>query len=182
MENKSSNIGLNYGTIGGLVLVVLLVVMYLMGIEAFLSPLSWMGYVIIIGFAVAAGLKQRKVNGGYLEFKQALKVTFTVFALGFLLQTLFSYILFNFIDVSFREALLQRTLEKTEEMLRNFGASDDVIDQSITSASSSNAYSFGNQLLGYGVMCILFFLIALIISAIIKRSRPAFDNNFNNPL
>lgn len=178
---KKSNIGMTYGLMAGLALVVFLVLMYLGGIEAFLSPAAWLGYVIIITFAVLAGLKQRKVNGGYLEFSQALKVTFTVFALGFLLQTLFSYVLFNYIDVSFREALTQRTMEKTEEMLRNFGASEDTIEQTIAGASNTNSYSIGNQLLGYGVMCIVFFIISLIISAIIKRSRPAFDNSFNNP-
>lgn len=182
MEKKSSNIGLVYGLLAGLSLIVFLLIMYLTGIDSFLSPAAWLGYVIIITFAVLAGLKQRKENGGFLEFSQALKVTFSVFAIGFLLQTIFSYILLNFIDVSFREALTQRTMEKTEEMLRKFGASEDTIEQTIASANSTNSYSIGNQLLGYGIMCIVFFIIALIISAIIKRNRPAFDNSFNTPV
>src|SRR5690606_14592908 len=179
MESKTSNIGLSYGFIAGLLLIVFTLVLYLMGVEAFMSPISFLAYLIIIVLAILAGLKQRKNNGGWLKFSEALKITFTVFAVGFLLQTLFSYILFNFIDESFAAAVNQASLDKAEEMMRRFGAPDSEIDKAMESARGKNNFSLGNQLLGYGVMCIVFFIVSLIISAIIKKNQPEFDNSFN---
>src|SRR6476620_2978196 len=106
-ENKmetaeaKSNVGLSYGLITGLIITVITLLQYLGGIEMFLSPISYVTYLVIITMAVLAALKVRKSNEGFLEFSQALKVTFTVFAIALLIQTIFSYVLMNFIDVSF---------------------------------------------------------------------------------
>ncbi len=179
METKKTNTGLTYGLIAGLALVVFTLILYVIGVESFLGPLAWLSYVIIIVVAILAGLRQRKLNGGYLEFSQALKVTFTVFALGLLIQTVFNYLLMNYIDTAFRDALTQQTMEKMEEMLRRFGASEDDIEKAIAQGSSSDSYALKNIFLGYGVMCIVYFIVALIISAIIKRRPNNFENTFN---
>jgi hypothetical protein len=176
---KRKNVGLTYGLIGGLALSVYFILMYLGGVEFFMGPLSWLGYVIIIVIAVLAGLKQRKLNGGSLEFGEALKVVFLVFALGFLLQTITSHILFNYIDVPFKDAMTQKALEKTEDLLKRFGASQDQIDKALEDAAKRDSFSIKSQLLGYGVTCILFFLVSLIIAAIIKRKPAPFENSFN---
>lgn len=178
MERKK-NAGLTYGLIGGLALSVYFIIMYLGGVDFFMGPLAWLGYVIIIVIAVLAGLKQRKLNGGSLEFGEALKVVFLVFALGFLLQTIVSHIIFNYIDVPFKEAMTQKTIEKTEEIMKSFGATDDQIDKALEEASKRDNFSIKSQLLGYGFSCILFFLISLIIAAIIKRKPAPFENSFN---
>lgn len=182
MENKASSIGLTYGFIAGLLLILLTVLLYMNGAKAFLSPAAYLGYVIIIAAAVLAGIKQRKLNGGYLEFWPAVKVVFTVFAVGFLLQTIFNYILLNIIDPTFKEQLMIATMEKTEEILRRFGTPDSQIDEVMKASREQDSFSFGNQLLGYGVLCIMFFLISLLIAAIVKRKRPEFDNDFNTQL
>ena len=66
-----------------------------------------------------------------------------------------------------------------EEMLRRFGASEDDIEKAIAQGSSSDSYALKNIFLGYGVMCIVYFIVALIISAIIKRRPNNFENTFN---
>jgi hypothetical protein len=181
MENRKSNTGLTYGLIGGLALSVFLLVLYLVGTSAFMSPAAWIGYIVIIAIAVLAGVRQRKLNGGYIEFGEALKVVFAVFALSFLIQTVFSYILLNYIDVPFRDALTQATMDKTEEFMRRMGMPDSEIDKALTEASKQDPSSIKNTLLGYGISLIVFFIISLIIAAIIKRKQPVFDNSFNQP-
>ena len=52
--------------------------------------------------AVLAALKVRKANEGFLEFSEALKTTFTVFAWPFYYRQ-FSLMYNEFIDVPFKQ-------------------------------------------------------------------------------
>ena len=176
-EETKSNYGFTYGLITGLIICLVTIAQYLRGIETYLSPLGYLSYVLMIVMAVLAGMRQKKSNGGFLDFSQALKVTFTVFALAMLLQTLLIYLLMNYIDVPFKEAVSQEIMNKTEEFMRKFGASDSQIDAAIESERGKDQFAFSRILLGYGISCIVAFIIALIISAIIKKSKPEFHNS-----
>ncbi|MBL0134869.1 MAG: DUF4199 domain-containing protein [Chitinophagaceae bacterium] len=79
-----------------------------------------------------------KEQGGYLEFSQALKTVFTVFVIWSFFATAFSYVLLNFIDVPFREAMAQQAAEKTEEFMTKFGAPQKDIDKAVEEALNGN--------------------------------------------
>lgn len=174
MENKQKNVGLTYGVISGLASVIFSLVLYLGGIKWFVSPVAYLGFVVPIIIAVLAGIKQKKLNEGYLDFSAALKVTFTTFVIGTFISILFSYVLFNFIDVSFREALTQETANKTQEMMHKFGASQEQIDKAIEEMMKGNNYTFGKQMLGAAFTCIFWFIVSAIIAAVIKKKKPEF--------
>lgn len=171
---RTGNIGLTYGLIAGLIVCLITLVQYLGGLKAYLSPVGFLSYILMIVIAVLAAKKQREMNGDHLEFGEALKVTFSVFASALLLQTLFTYVLLNFIDPSFKEAVGQEVMNKTEEMMRGMGASDSTIDEALESQRGSDQFALSKMLLGYALWCIVWFIVALIISAIMKKSKPAF--------
>ena len=98
-----------------------------------------------------------------------------VFVTAFLIQTVFNYVLLKYIDTSFRDELTRLTLEKTEALLRRFGAPESEIEKTLEAAGNADSYSIKNLILGFGMMCILFFLISLIIAAIVKKTKPVFD-------
>ena len=168
------NIGLTYGLVTGLIVVIITLIQYLGGLKLYFSPIGYFVYVILIVAAVLAGQKQKKLNGGYLEFSEALKVTFSVFASALLLQTLFTYVLFNFIDPQFKLAVGQEVMNRTEEFMRNMGTSDSQIDEILEKSREKDSFSFGNMILGYAIWCIVWFIVCLIISAIIKKNKPVF--------
>ncbi len=176
--NKTSNTGLTYGLISGLAVVVITLFLYTGGVEMFLSPVAYLAYVVMIVFAVVAARKDKKENGGYLEFAKALKVIFTVFALSLLIQVIFSYILLNFIDTGFRDALMQATLDKIESFMKRLGSPQTEIDKAIDGASKEDPSSIKSQIMGYAIWCIVFFLVSLIIAAIMKKNKPVFENEF----
>lgn len=183
MENNiaaKKNIGPLYGLIAGLTLVVLMFCLYMGGVSAFMGPLGWLKYPLIILIAVLAAQKLKKLNGGYLPFAEALKIIFVVFALGFLLETIFSYILLNFIDTDFREAMTQAAMEKMAALFKRLGSSEEQIEKMMEEGSKKENYSLGKVLLGYGLGCIISFIFALIIAAIVKKNKPVFDNNSFN--
>ena len=172
------NAGVLYGLINGGISIVFTVILYLGGAKMFVNPIAYCGMILPIVVCVIGGIQVRKQQG-YLEFAQALKVTFLILVLGALIATIFQYVLFNYIDVPFREALAQVTAEKLEQFMHKLGAPDDKIDEAVQKTLSKNNYTIGNLLLGYVMTCIGSFIIALIVSAIIKRKRSPFENSFN---
>lgn len=175
--SKRSGVAWTMGLIAGLLMCLFTLCLYLGGVALFMGSIAWSGYLIIIAIAVIAGLRQKKLNGGYLTLGEGLKTVFMVFALGFLLQTLFSYILFNYIDVPFRDALTQAGMEKAEAFMKRMGASESQIEDAMKNASDPKNNTFFSTLLSYAVTCVIFFVISLIIAAIIRKKRPPFENS-----
>lgn len=174
MENKQANPGVSYGLVSGLASVIFSLILYLGGVKWFVHPVAFLGYVIPVVVAVLAGLKQKQLEGGYLDFPAALKVVFTTFVIGTVISTLFSFILLNYIDVPFREALTQETAERAHQVMQKLGAPQEAIDQAVEEMMKGNNYSFGKQMLGTAVFCIFWFIVSLIIAAVIKKKKPEF--------
>jgi len=173
---KKTNHRLTYGLIAGLVVCLITLGLYLGGLDMYLGPVAYVSYLVVVVLSILAGLRQKKENGGYLEFAEALKITFTVFALALLLQTLFTYVLLNYIDVPFKQAVAQEVMNKTEQMMKKFGATDAQIDQAMDAERNKDPFAFSRVLLGYGISCIVAFIICLIISLCIRKNKPVFDN------
>lgn len=173
---SKSNTGLNYGLIAGLIITVVSLLQYLGGLDMYLSPVGYVTYLVVITMAVLAALKVRRANQGFLEFGEALKVTFTVFALALLIQTIFVFILFNYIDPDFKAAVSQEVMNKSEAMMKKFGASDEQIQKALDTERHSDQFSAGRVFLGYAITCIVSFIFCLLISLIVKKSKPAFNN------
>lgn len=174
MEAKKTNIGVTYGLISGLASVIFSLLLYLNGAKTFVSPVAYLAFVIPIVIGVLAGIRQKKNNGGYLDFKESLKVVFTTFVIGAVISGLFNYLLFNVIDVPFREALTQESVEKMQEWMVKFGTPQEAIDKATEEALKSNNYSLGKTALATAFGCIFWFLVSLLISAIIKKKKPEF--------
>ncbi|HYE54759.1 MAG TPA: DUF4199 domain-containing protein [Chitinophagaceae bacterium] len=171
---KKQNVFLTYGLISGIVSILFALMLYLGGTEWFLHPVAYLGFAIPIVFAVIAAVKHKRNNGGYMSFGEALKGVFLVFVIGSLLSTAFNYIMFNFVDVPFAQALTQASAEKTSEFMEKFGASQEDIDKMVENSFKGNPYSLGKMFFGFVFGCIIWFIIALIIAAIVKKKRPEF--------
>jgi hypothetical protein len=176
MQEKSKSIGLTYALVAAFALVVFSVLMYIGGIKVYMSSAAFLGYIFLVVLAVLGAIKQKKLNGGFLDFRQALKITFTVFVFALAVQTIFNYFLLNYIDTNFKTVLAQATLEKTEVLMRKFGASDEMIEKAMDNARAHDPFTFSRMLLGYAFWCIVMFIFSLIISAIVKKQKPEFDN------
>ena len=170
---KNTNPGFTYGLIGGLIFVIITLTQYLIGVKGYISPVGYFSYCVPIILSVLAALKKRNMQG-YLGYGEALKIVFTVFAITLLLQSIFVYILFNFVDISFAEALKQEIMDKTETMMKRFGASDTTVDDTLKKMANENQFSIAKILLSYCISCIITFLISLIIAATVFKRKPVF--------
>ncbi|MFY7841006.1 MAG: DUF4199 domain-containing protein [Lacibacter sp.] len=172
MEKKTTNPLVQYGLLSALIGVLVYIGLYLGGVKLMTSPIAYASYLLPILFAVLACVAAKKQEGGFLPFGKALKISFGVFVITGLAGTLFSYVLFNFIDVEFKQAMQQVSLEMTEKMMKKFGAPQDTIDKAMDEAMKKDNFSLGNMMLGFAFSCFLYFLFSLIIAAIVKKKNP----------
>lgn len=146
-------------------------------IDYHLLSSSWIGIIpIIINIIVLliAGFELRKLHDGYLSFREAFVSTITIIAIGAAISVVFSILVYNVFAPDIADALHEDIINNTASMLEQFGADDEVIDQTIAQVEASNPFSVGNLLLGYVYNLIGGLILALIIAAIVKK-KPNFE-------
>jgi hypothetical protein len=168
---KKKPIGLIVGLTGGACIVVFMTVLYKSGVDVYLGPLARLGYLFMFGFAVAACLIQKKAQGGSLEFMAAVRVAFTVFVIVLAMQTLFSWLLVNYLDRPFKEVLNKAVQEKMIAAYREFGMPEDKINEQVATEKGKDPYTLGSMLTGLAFVYIVFFIISLVIAAIVKKKK-----------
>lgn len=166
----------NYGLITGLVMILFTTLLYAAGVQSFIGGVAYLGYAIMIGLAAAAAVAQKKAGGGYLEFAEALKICFTVFVIALVAQTLFTWLLLNVIDTHFKEVLKSAVITKVQEVYTRFGIPSEKIDQAITDERARDHYSLKEMSMGFAFSCIVHFVIALVVAAIVKKKKVAFSD------
>jgi Protein of unknown function (DUF4199) len=172
---KKTNILFQYGLIAALGSVLLFVLLYLGGTTFFGSPIVIpISLAIPIVVAIFACIKAKRENGGFLLFKEALKICFGIFVFSIFATSLLSYLLYNFIDPAFKESMLQLTIEKTQQWMAKFGAPQDSIDKTIQEMAKMDLGSIGTIAKSFAQGCIFWFIIALIVAAIMKKKKPEF--------
>lgn len=170
LHNKET---LQFGLISALAAILVFVVIYILGASYFMSPLVWVSsYIMPIVFAVWGGISAKKKSGGFLQFREALKVSFGVLVITGFLSTVFSFFVFNILDVAFAESVKQLSIEKTMEFMEKFNVPEAEIDKAIDAMIKDDTFSFASLSKSYAIACILYFIEALIISAIIKKKKP----------
>jgi len=171
-----SNTGVIYGVITGVAAIAYTIILYVGGLEWFTSPLSYVAFCIPIVIAVLGGLKQKKLQGGYITFKEALKTLFIIFVIFIVMDALFNHLLLNVIDVPFREALMQDAGVRMEKFMAKMGANQETIDKAVSELSNPENFTFKKIFVGILFRCVGWFIVALIIAAIIKKKKPEFEN------
>jgi hypothetical protein len=99
--------------------------------------------------------------------------------IGLLLSMIFDYVLLNYFDKSFSEALMQATAQEMERKMVEKKMPQEQIDDVMEKMGNVNNYALAIYGLTFAIRCILHFIVALIVSAIMKRKRPVFENTFN---
>ncbi|MEZ4947379.1 MAG: DUF4199 domain-containing protein [Cyclobacteriaceae bacterium] len=134
-------------------------------------------FAIYIGLTIYSGISYRKESGPYLPFGKAYQHGFLIFVVSGLIATVFNILLFQVIDSELGGKVTEVAIEKTAEMMSNFGAPPDQIDKALedTRERMTNQYTLMGQLKGYGFIIIVSAVLALITGLIVRKSEPVFD-------
>ncbi|SDM62764.1 Protein of unknown function [Catalinimonas alkaloidigena] len=161
--------GLRYGLIVGIIMAIYSVVLQLTSLaqNTALGLISW---AILIGGIFWAVRDYRTQHGGFMSFGEGTKTGVMVSVIAGLFTSVFSYVYFKFIDPTALEKI--RDLQITQ--MEDRGMSDAEIEQAMSFAGVFTSPG-GIAIMGILMMVIFGLIIALIVSAIMKKERPFFS-------
>lgn len=174
METQKASVkkvALPYGTILGLISIVISVIVYVMDLT-YERP-WWQGLIgfIVMILCIVYGLKAfKKDNAGFLSLGEALKVGLAIALIASIFGVLFNLVFMYVIEPDFaaqsllvaEEQMLEQNPNMTEEQLE-FGLS---ITETMTSPLILSALSI--------IMSLFFgFIVALVAGLVMKVNRPA---------
>jgi hypothetical protein len=97
--------------------------------------------------------------------------------IGSLITSIYSYILYNFLDPTLPDQLKHYSLETTEKWMRKFKAPQEQIDEQLDKVAAQDfAMTAGKIFISYLQQLIAYFVFAAIISLIIRKKRPVAGN------
>jgi len=173
MENSVKSSSINYGLYLGVVLSLFTIAVYAINLDLMVK--WWLGVillVIVVGFGVVSTAKSKSLGNGYLSFKDGLGSYVLTVAVGLLISTVVSYILFNFIDPEAAEYVKQKTVEFTVDMMEGFNLPAEAVAEAVAEIEGQNQYSLTGLMKNFFIGMIFQIIIGLIVAAIMKKNNP----------
>ena len=170
---------LKSGVILGLISTIVTILIYISDISLLADwKLGLSMSVLSLAFVIYMGRKFRlEETDGFLSYKESFYYSFVVFFISSVISAAFLILLYEVIDPEVSRVLADQAIENTEKMMRNFGAPEEQIDQSLEELDGQMIESFS----AVGVMenSWVYFISSTILGAIcaifIKKSRPEFE-------
>lgn len=173
MEKSVKSTALNYGLYLGLFLTVVTVLIYAVNLELFIK--WWLGIILLIVsliIGIMASVKARKLLGGFISFKNAFTTFFITMAVGSLIATVVSIVIFTFVDPEAAQQLNEQILVLTKETMERFGAPQENITEAIEKARETDNFSIVSQMTGWVWRLLIYAILGLIVAVIVKRNDP----------
>jgi len=160
------SIALKYGLILGLIGIIYFILLDFMG-QAQNQSWNYLGLIFSIVAFYFAYREYKEDGDGYMSYSQGLGIGTLASLFSSIISGVFTIVYINFINSSFMENMKQMQIAKLEEQ----GMSDAQIEQAIPMMEM-----FTSPVAMF-IMIIIFgtffgFLVALIMSAIFKKSNP----------
>jgi hypothetical protein len=171
MEEKLTvkQVGLKYGIYLALVSIIYTLILQILGLAAN----RWLGYVGFIFIIVALVLahKDFKRSNEFMSFGQGLGISMIIVTISSVLGSIFTYIYIKFVDNSMLDVIREQSIAQMEKR----GLSDTQIDQALEMQAK---FTTPEWILIFGILAGIFFgfIIALIVTAITKKSNPALES------
>lgn len=173
MESSIKSLALKHGLYLGILMILLTAIMYAVNLD--LMTKWWLNiilFAIILTFGIVSSMKSRKLLNGFITFKQAFSSYFITVAIGVILSTIFSIILFNVIDPEAAEVLKEKIVQTSVQMMENFGAPKSEIDKAVAAMNEQDQFSVISQLKSIAWQLLVYSVIGLIVALIVKKSDP----------
>ncbi|MEA3496289.1 MAG: DUF4199 domain-containing protein [Bacteroidota bacterium] len=162
-----------YGIMGGILLILSAVIIYVLGMGSswvLLTIIPLVTYIVLIYLGVLSVREVRSFTNNKIEFKMAFGTALSTLFIALIFSTLFSYLLYNVIDPEYADKIKIETITKTEQRLEKAGLSDEKMEEILETIESKDFnFDFKKVVksIGYGI--IVFGIISLIIAASVKK-------------
>jgi len=173
MEKSIKSLATNWGLYLGGALSLLTVLGY---VNLDLFTKWWFGIgmlILIIIFGIISAMKSRGLLNGFISFKEAFTSYFITIALGLVISTIVSILIFNFIDPDAAITLKEKILDSTVQMMQNFGAPEDAIAQTVEKMEADESmFAIGKVLQSLAFQLIGYSVVGLIVALVVKKNNP----------
>ena len=174
MEKTFKSIAINYGLYLGGLLSIFTIFGYALNMEILVN--FWLMMliipVLIVIFGVYSTAKIKKLSDGAFTFKAAFSSYFITVAIGIMISTIVTVIIFNFIDPEAAIELKNIIVSKTETFMKSMGAPLETIAEEIDKMEKQDTFALSTQLKSLAQSLVVFSIIGLIVAVIMKRSDP----------
>lgn len=174
MEKSLKSIAINYGLYLGIGLSLFTLLGYAINLGLLVN--YWVMLLIlplaVIIFGIVATAKIKANFDGFLSFKEAFSSFFITVAVGIIISTLFTIIIFNFIDPDAAIEVKNILINNTEDLMRGMNAPIEAIAESVNQIENQDTFALGTQLKSLAQSIIFFAIIGLIVAAVMKKSNP----------
>ncbi len=170
MEKPSTaRIALKWGIICAILIIIFTILLYIT--DSYKNPfLAWIPFLLLLGGVIMSIKEFKSLNNDFLEFSDGLGLGTLLSAVIGLLVSIFTYVYTTFVDTT----IIKRMQEFQIEQLEERGLSSEQIDaaMALTNRIASPGLTFILSVFFY----ILFgFVFSLIVSAVLKKSKPEMD-------
>lgn len=130
-------------------------------------------FIVTIILLSLSATRQRKAMGGYITFKECFRGLFISILIICVVAGLYQLIYLKFIDPSFPERMKEASIAMAERM----GAPQEKLDEVAAKMDEQVAdrNNVGKQLLSILWAVVFYSIIGFIISAVVKRNKPFFN-------
>ena len=168
MEERTtvSKIGIRYGIITGLVLVIYSLILQLLGL-ATNKPLGYITYLFLIVLIYLSHKAFKDGGDGYMTIGQGLGIGMLISLIGGVFSGIFSYIYLKFID----DSMIQQIKDMQIEEMEKKGLDDATIEKAV---EMTGKFITPEMIPLMTIVGLLFigFIISLIVSLFTKKVNP----------
>jgi len=174
MDKTMKSSAMNLGLYLALIISSFTIIGYAIYLDLFTQWWFGIGQMfLVIIFGIISAVKARKINGGFLSFKEAFSAFFITIAIGILVPALIGFVIFNIVDPEAAVILQEKIINSQVAMMSNFGAPQEAIDQARAQLEAEDSFfSLGNTIKTNAYQLIGFSVIGLIVAAATKRKDP----------
>ena len=173
MEKSMKSLATNWGLYLGVILALLGVIGY---VNLDLLTKWWFGIsmlILIIVFGIVSSMKSKALQGGFISFKLAFTSFFITVALGLVVSTFVTIVIYNFVDPEAAVTLKEKIIDSQAEMMQNFGAPEEAIAKALEEfEAQENMFAIGQVLKSLAFQLIGYIIVGLIAALVIKKNNP----------
>ncbi|OED38767.1 hypothetical protein AB832_04415 [Flavobacteriaceae bacterium (ex Bugula neritina AB1)] len=163
----------------GIILGVILSLVTVIGYTVYQGMYSnwWFGillFIMTVTFGIVSSVKSRKLLGGFIEFKTAFTSYLLTVALGTIIATIVSILIYVVIDPEAAESINQRIIETSVGFMEKFGAPEAEIEKAVAKMEETNQFGFISQIKSWFWSILFYIIIGLLASLAVKKKEPLY--------
>ncbi len=175
MEKSVKSNAISLGVILGVVLSLVTVLAYTVYQGMYTNWMAGIGLsLMIIVFGIVSAVKSRKLLGGFIDFKKAFTSYLITVAIGTLISTVVTILIYVAVDPDAATAINEQIIESTVGFMEKFGTPESEIEKAVAKMQEENQFSLVNQIKGWFWGMLIYIIIGLLASLAIKKKEPLY--------